>query len=218
MTRGTLDSRLAQVRDSILAMGSEVEQAVLRAVRSLRERDSSLAREVIAHDQVINELELKIEEDCLKLLALEQPLGSDLRLVGATLKICTDLERMADHAVEIAKMTLRFEGQSLVKPLVDIPKMAELFQQMLQQAMQAYANRDAAQARAMTKLDHEVDKLYREVFRELLGYMVGDQQQSEQAMYLLLVAQSLERAADHCTNLGEWTIYAATGEKPELND
>lgn len=218
MTRGTLDSRLEQVRDNILAMGSEVEQAVLRAVRSLRERDSGLAREVIAHDQVINDLELKIDEDCLKLLALEQPLGSDLRLVGATLKICTDLERMADHAVDIAKMTLRFEGQSLVKPLVDIPKMAELFQHMLQQAMQAYAHRDAEQARAMTKLDHQVDHLYGQVFRELLGYMVGDQHYSEQATYLLLVAQSLERAADHCTNLGEWTIYAATGEKPELND
>ncbi|MHB9145890.1 MAG: phosphate signaling complex protein PhoU [Symbiobacteriia bacterium] len=218
MAREIFHQQLEELQQELLKMGTLVEEAIHRAVRSLSEKDSGLAREVIESDDRIDDAELDIERRCLALFALQQPMAADLRLVGTALKFVTDLERMGDHAVDIAKTTLRLDGQPLIKPLVDIPRMAELAQLMMREALSAYVNRDAEQAYAMIARDDEVDHLYGQVFRELLTYMMEDPRTIKQATYLIFVAMYLERIADHATNLGEWTIYMVTGERKELNN
>lgn len=218
MSRETFHEQLEDLQKELLKMGTVVEEAIHRAVRSLSEKDSDLARQVIEQDDVIDNMELEIEKMCLALFGLQQPVAVDLRLIGTALKFVTDLERMGDHAVDIAKITLRLEGQPLIKPLVDIPRMAELAQIMMREALAAYVNRDAQQAYTMVARDDEVDALYGQVFRELLTYMIEDPRTIQQATYLIFVAMYLERIADHATNLGEWTIYMATGERKELNN
>ncbi len=218
MTRETFHEQLEDLQKELLKMGTVVEEAIHRAVRSLSEKDSDLARQVIDQDDVIDNMELEIEKMCLALFGLQQPVAVDLRLIGTALKFVTDLERMGDHAVDIAKITLRLEGQPLIKPLVDIPRMAELAQIMMREALAAYVNRDPQQAYTMIARDDEVDALYGQIFRELLTYMIEDPRTIQQATYLIFVAMYLERIADHATNLGEWTIYMVTGERKELNN
>lgn len=218
MARETFHQQLEELQKELLKMGTLVEEAIHRAVRSLSEKDSALAREVINNDDQVDDMELEIEKLCLSLFALQQPMAADLRLVGTALKFVTDLERMGDHAVDIAKITLRLEGQPLIKPLVDIPRMAEMAQLMMREALAAYVNGDADQAYAMIARDDEVDSLYGQIFRELLTYMIEDPRTITQATYLIFVAMYLERIADHATNLGEWTIYMVTGERKELNN
>ncbi|WP_370636984.1 phosphate signaling complex protein PhoU [Gelria sp. Kuro-4] len=198
-------------------MGSLVEKAIAEAVRSLAERDLELAEKVVAGDDLIDTMELDIENRCLRLLALQQPMASDLRVIGTALKIVTDLERMADHASDIAKVTIRLQGQPLIKPLVDVPRMAAIAREMTRQSLDAFVQRDVNMALAMIESDHEVDHLYSQIFRELLTYMMEDPRTIQQATYLLFVGMYLERIADHATNLGEWIIYMVTGEKKELN-
>jgi phosphate transport system protein len=198
-------------------MGSLVEKAIAEAVRSLAERDLELAEKVVTGDDLIDGMELDIENRCLRLLALQQPMASDLRVIGTALKIVTDLERMADHASDIAKVTIRLQGQPLIKPLVDIPRMATIAREMTRQSLDAFVQRDVNMALAMIESDHEVDHLYSQIFRELLTYMMEDPRTIQQATYLLFVGMYLERIADHATNLGEWIIYMVTGEKKELN-
>lgn len=218
MSRETFHEQLEELQKELLRMGTLVDEAIHRAVRSLAEKDSDLAKEVIDSDDQVDDLELEIEKMCLALFALQQPMATDLRLIGTALKFVTDLERMGDHAVDIAKITLRLEGQPLIKPLVDIPRMAELAQTMVREALAAYVNRGADLAYAMISRDDEVDHLYGQVFRELLTYMIEDPRTIQQATYLIFVAMYLERIADHATNLGEWTIYMVTGERKELNN
>lgn len=215
--RTGLDSELEALKIEILRMGTRVGNAVHAAVTALRTSNAEQARQVVAEDSEVDRAEIEIERHCLRLLALQQPVGSDLRLIGSALKIGTDLERMADHATSIAKATLRLADQSLIKPLVDIPRMEEIAQQMLRKALQAYAERDAESALEFVRLDDEIDHLYNQVFRELLLLMIADPSVIEQATQLLLVAQNLERVGDHATNLAEWTIYTVTGERPALN-
>lgn len=218
MAREIFHQQLEELQEELLKMGTLVEEAIHRAVRSLSEKDSALAHQVIDADDQVDEAELDIERRCLALFALQQPMATDLRLVGTALKFITDLERMADHAVDIAKITLRLEGQPLIKPLVDIPRMAELAQAMVREALASYVNRDAELAYAMIARDDEVDHLYGQIFRELLTYMMEDPRTIKQATHLIFVAMYLERIADHATNLGEWTIYMVTGERKELNN
>jgi len=199
-------------------MGTVVEEAIERSVRSLAEQDTALAQAVIDGDDQADELELDIEQRCLALFALQQPMATDLRSIGTALKIVTDLERMADHATDIAKVTLRLAGQPLIKPLIDIPRMAAIAQTMVREALSAYVNRDADLAYNMIARDDEVDHLYSQIFRELLTYMLEDPRTVQQATYLIFVSKYLERIADHATNLGEWVIYMVTGERKELND
>lgn len=218
MPRETFHEQLEDLQKELLKMGTLVEESIHRAVRSLSEKDSDLARQVLEQDDAIDGLELEIEKRCLSLFGLQQPVAVDLRLIGTALKFITDLERMGDHAVDIAKITLRLEGQPLIKPLVDIPRMAELAETMVREALAAYVNRDAQQAYTMIARDDEVDALYGQLFRELLSYMIEDPRTIQQATYLTFVAMYLERIADHATNLGEWTIYMVTGERKELNN
>lgn len=213
-----LHQALEELGHDLLRMGTLVEDSITRAVAALKERDVAAAEAVIADDDKVDQMEHDIEKRCLNLLALQQPMGSDLRRVGTALKIITDLERMGDHAVDIAKVVVRLGGQPLIKPLIDLPRMAELSQTMLREALTAYVTEDKNLALAMIERDHEVDHLYSQVFRELLTYMLEDPRTVNQGLYLIFVAMYLERVADHATNLGEWVLYMLTGERRDLND
>lgn len=210
-------TELKVLDQELLRMGALVEDQIRKAVRSLSDRDLVLADEVVRDDDRVDALEMEIERRCLTLLALQHPLAGDLRVVSTVLKIITDLERMADHACDIAKVTLRIQQDPPVKPLVDIPAMARLAGSMVRAALDAYMHRSADEALTMIRLDDGVDHLYARIFRELVDVMRERPETVGQATYLLFVANYLERIADHATNLGEWVIYMVSGERQELN-
>lgn len=218
MPRDWYHGELDELQREMMKMSELVELAIHRAVNSLAEKDMEMAGAVVRGEQEIDEMELKIEQHCLKLLALQQPMASDLRLIGTALKIVTDLERMADHAFDIARVTIKLAGQPLIKPLVDIPRMATIASEMTRAAIDAYVHHDVEMARRVIDRDDEVDRLYDQILRELLTYMMASPAVIQQAIQLLFVSGSLERIADHATNLGEWIIYMVTGERPKLND
>lgn len=191
--------------------------AIHAAVQALKDLDVATAERIVADDDRIDALHLELENRCMRLLALQQPMASDLRAIAAAFAITIDLERLADHAEGISRCVKRLAGQPLLKPLIDIPRMEVLVQEMLRDSMDAFARRDPALAEAMAKKDDEVDSLRSQVFRELLTYMIGDPGTVPRALELLLAAQHLERAADHITNIGERVIYMVTGEMRELN-
>jgi len=198
-------------------MGTMVEQAIFNAVKSLKARDESLAQQVIDGDDTIDDFQVRIEDDCIRLLALQQPMASDLRVISAVLKIANDLERIADHATDVSKVTIRISGQPLIKPLIDIPRMAEITQKMLRISLDAFIRRDDSEVEQLIDCDHEVDSLYNQIFRELLTFMLEDPRTIRQATHLLFVGRHLERMADYCTNLGEAVYFMVKGERKNLN-
>lgn len=216
-TRSSFHEQLNNLQRDILRMGVFVGEAIQNAVQSLARKDLPLARAVIEGDDTVDRMLVDIEKRCLQLMALQQPMASDLRAIGTALKIVTDLERMADHATDIAKVTIRLEDEPLIKELVDIPRMAARVQEMTREAMEAYVNRDVARARRMIEMDDEIDRTHKLIFDELLGIMEAQPKYVKQATYLLLVSVYLERVGDHATNLGEWTVYMVTGELEDLN-
>ncbi|MBS3976811.1 MAG: phosphate signaling complex protein PhoU [Syntrophomonadaceae bacterium] len=217
-TRSGFDQSLKVLQQDILRMGSLVETAIAQAVEALAKQDVELAQKVIDGDAQIDELEDQIEALCLKLIATQQPMAKDLRRISAGFKIITDLERMADYAEDIAKVAKKIANQPLIKPLIDIPRMALLAQKMVKESLDAYVQEDVDLACRMAKDDDQVDSLHNQVFRELLVYMMEDPRTITQATYLLFVSRYLERIADHATNIGEDVIYLVTGERKELND
>ncbi len=217
MTREAFERELRKLREDVIAMGTRAGEAVHIAVEALKSRDTALAARIIADDDKIDALHLELEERCMRLLATQQPMATDLRTIAAVFAIVLDLERMADHAEGISRATRRLGDDPLVKPLVDIPKMEELVQEMLRDALQAFATRDVDLAVRMAKKDDLVDALRSTVFRELLAIMIREPEKVERALELLLVAQHLERAADHITNIGERVVYMVTGRLRELN-
>jgi phosphate transport system protein len=216
-TRSAFHDQLDNLQHDLLKMGVLVSSAIEKAVESLAQVNADLAREVIAGDDTADQMLIDIETRCLQLMALQQPLATDLRSIGTALKIVTDLERMADHATDIAKVTVRLSGQKLIKELVDIPLMARRVVAMTKEALEAYVTRDVERAKKMIAMDDEIDRLYSAVFDELMGIMQTRPETVRQATYLLLVAMYLERVGDHATNLGEWTIYMVTGELKDMN-
>ncbi|WPD18374.1 phosphate signaling complex protein PhoU [Thermaerobacter composti] len=218
MTRISYHAELDALRQDLLRMGTQVEEAIRLAVDSLKERDAAKARRVLELEDQADRMELDIERRCLNLIALQQPMASDLRQIGMTLKVITDLERMADHAHDIAKVTLRLGSEPLIKPLVDIPRMAEIAEKMVRDGLKAFVEGDVELARAMVARDDELDHLFNQIFRELLMIMREKPGTVEQATQLLMVASHLERIGDHATNLAEWVIYLVTGVREELND
>ena len=200
---------LKALREQVLLMGGRAEGIVRKSIESLRRSDPALARQVFQDDHAIDRLEIDIEERCLRLLALQQPLAGDLRFITAALKISNDLERVGDHAVNIAGGTVRLAGKPLLKPLVDIPRMADLALRMLHESLDAFVQRDAESARSLVRRDDEVDDLNRQVFRELLSYMLEDPATITRAMELILVARNLERVADLATNVAEEVVFIA---------
>lgn len=216
-TRSSFHEQLAELQRDLLKMGLFVSEAIQKAVDSLAQVNGEVAREVIAGDDVVDQMLIDIEKRCLQLMALQQPMASDLRTIGTALKVVTDLERMADHATDIAKVTVRLEGQKLIKELVDIPRMAQRVVAMTKEALEAFVARDVERAKQMVAMDDEIDATYRRIFDEIMAIMQSRPEHVRQATYLLLVAMYLERVGDHATNLGEWTIYMATGELKDMN-
>jgi phosphate transport system protein len=200
---------LEALKEQLLLMGGRAEGIVLKAVEALRRLDTGLAQEVFADDRVIDRMEIDIEERCVRLLALQQPMARDLRFITAALKINNDLERVGDHAVNIAGSVQRLADQPLLKPLVDIPRMASLANGMLAEALDLFVRRDAEGARRLCARDDEVDALNQQVFRELVSFMVEDPTTITRAMELILVARNLERVADLATNVAEEVVFIA---------
>lgn len=216
-TRTGFHGSLELLQTQLLQMGKSVEDLIHKAVDSLGRLDETLAREVIQKDDHIDEFLTRIDELCLRLIALQQPMASDLRIIGTAIKIATDLERIADHAVDIAKTTIRFAGEELVKPLEDIPQMAEIAKDMLRESLVSYTERDVHRAASLAEKDDQVDKLYSSIMQETIGLMGSDFNRNRQLTHLILVAHYLERVADHATNIGEGVIYMVTGKRKDLN-
>lgn len=217
MTREFFQKELNELHDSILQMGNMVENAIARAMTALKQQNVDLAHEVITNDNKIDELELAIEQKSLSLIALQQPIARDLRFIGTTLKINTDLERIGDYAVNIAKVAVTLSDKPFIKPLIDLPRMAETAQKMIRVNLQAFITYDAELATKAAQNDEEIDHLYNQVFRELLVLMSEDPRNIKQSTYLLLIARYLERAGDHATNISEWIVYMVTGKRVNLN-
>ncbi len=215
--RSTLDREQSKIKDDILRMGSMVETAIDRSITALRQRDVDLAQQVIDDDKKINAMRFKIEEECLTLIATQQPTASDLRTTVAATHIAVELERMADHTKGIAAITQRMADQPLLKPLIDVPIMANVAKEMMKGALDAFVRGDVELARQVAARDDEVDQLYQQVFRELLTYMLEDPKNISRATFLLWVAHNLERIGDRAVNLCERTIFITTGQLRELN-
>ncbi len=214
--RPTLDQELQSLQDDLMRMGSRLDSAIDHALQALVNRDVNLARQLVAEDEQINALRYQIEEGCFTTLATQQPAARDLRAVMAAFSIAADLERMADHAAGIATITIRLGAEPLLKPLIDIPRMAEACREMLGQALEAYVARDIAKARAVAKTDDVIDDLYQQVFRELLTFMLEDPRTLSRALPLLFVAHNLERIGDRAVNVAERTVFIASGELKEF--
>ena len=215
-TRGTLERELERTRSDILRMGSLVEGAIERSVESLKNRDPDLAQQVINDDDIINQLRYKIEEECLELIATQQPAAGDLRMVIAAMHIAVELERMADHAEGNAEITKRIYQEPPLKPLIDLPIMARIAREMIHAALDAFVARDADAVVEVARRDDKLDNLYQQIFRELLTYMLEDPRTITRATHLLWAAHNLERIGDRVTNVCERIIFMTTGKLEEL--
>ena len=217
MLRGTFEEQLRELQDDLLAMGDLVDRAIERSIQALTDHDVKLGQEIIDDDALINQAQREIEERCLVLIATQQPMASDLRVIASVSSVATELERMGDHAEGIGKITLMLADQPLLKPLIDIPRMAEKGRSMLRQQLEAFVSRDVEMARSSATGDEEVDALYDQIYRELLVFMMSDPRTISRATHLLWVAHNLERIADRTTNIGERVVFLVTGEVEELN-
>ncbi|MFZ5995979.1 MAG: phosphate signaling complex protein PhoU [Nitrospirota bacterium] len=206
------DEELMQLKGKVLKMGAMVEVAIRDSVHSLVDRNNELARKVIEHDHQINALDVEIDDESIKLIALRQPKAGDLRFITTAMKITTDLERMGDLAVNIAERALELNEEPILKPYIDIPRMSQLAQGMTRDALDAFVKRDKKLAMDVIMRDDEVDDLKHEVLRELLFFMVQDPTTASRAMKISFVAQYLERIADHATNIAEMVIYLVAGK------
>jgi phosphate transport system protein len=217
MPRLTFEQELQHLLDEILVLGSMVQTAIMASVESLKQRDLETARRLILEDRLINEKRFAIEAESLTLIATQQPMAGDLRTIAAVLEIATELERMGDYAKGISKINLLIGSSPLLKPLVDIPRMAEKAMDMLRRALDAFVRRDVALARAIPLEDDEVDQLYNQTYRELLTIIMSNPATLDQANYLLWAAHNLERAADRVTNICERVVFTVTGEMQEMD-
>lgn len=205
------ESELNELRQKLLTLGGLVEQAISLSVRSWAERNNGLARRVIADDKRVNLLEVEIDELCLRLLALRQPAASDLRFITLALKIVTDLERIGDLSVNVAERAAQLNNEAPFDGQLDLPRMAEIAEAMLKEALDSFVARDANRARAVVARDNEVDDLYHDIFRELIGKMATQPEFTARGTSLLFIAKHLERMADHATNVAEMVIFFVEG-------
>lgn len=217
MPRDLFEYELEQLQNEMLTMAQAVENALTESVERLARRDMEGSRALIARDRDINQQRFDIEAQCLVVVATQQPMASDLRIIAAILFNVNELERIGDYAKGIAKINLRIPPGPLLKPLMDLPRMAEKTRTMLHRALDAFVRRDVALARAIPPLDDEVDALFEKVNQELMQLILADSRVTEQANLLMWAAHNLERAADRVTNLCERTIFTVTGEFVELD-
>jgi phosphate transport system protein len=214
--RRTFHKELREIQDDVLGMGSMVGKAILHSIEALKSRDLDLARQIVTDDQKINNKRFEIEEKCIQLIATQQPMASDLRIIVAVLNIITEVERIGDYAEGIAKIAIMIGDEPPLKPLIDIPRMAEQTVDMLRRSLDAFVNHDADTARKIATEDDLVDNLYNQVFRELLVFMMEDPRTVTRATRLLWVAHDLERGADRVTNICERVVFVVTGKMEEM--
>ena len=218
MIRKTFEHELQEVKDEILVLGSMVEQAILSSVEALKKRDIEAARNILKADRDINTKRFEIENKLMILIATQQPMAHDLRLLASSMEIISELERMGDYAKGIANINIRMGDQPLLKPLIDVPRMAQKDVDMLHRALTAFVDEDVEAAQAIPIEDDEVDALYNQVYRELMTFVISDPKAIERANWLLWVAHNLERVADRVTNICERTVFIATGELKEIKN
>ena len=215
-TRTAFHKHLQEVEKDVLTMGSMVVKAIERAIEALKKRDLTLAHQIIADDAQINDQRFSIEEKCIGLIATQQPMASDLRIIVAVLNIITELERIGDYAEGIAKIVIMIGDEPPLKPLIDIPRMAEITLEMINTSLESFVTRDVELAKKAVSLDSVVDGLYDQVFRELLTFMMVDPKTTNRATRLIWVAHNLERAADRATNISERVVFTVTGKMEEI--
>lgn len=211
--RERFENQLKDLNVKLLDMGAKVQDIIEVSIQALMKQDLDMAQKVYDMDDTIDELELEIENECMKLLALQQPIAKDLRVIGTIMKIITDLERMGDHAVNIAKVTLEIGKDPFIKPLIDIPKMAKLSEKMVYKSLDAFTKSDINLAKEVEQDDEAVDEIYDKIYRDLIEMIIKNPSITKQASHLLFIGRYLERISDHATNIGERVIYMVTGER-----
>ena len=216
MLRKTFENEIQHLKDEIILLGSMVEQSLLDAVEALKKRDVEASRKIVERDNKINEKRFQLENDVMIIIATQQPMAHDLRVLASILEVISELERMGDYAKGIGVINVRMGDEALLKPLVDIPRMAEAGTSMLHRALAAFVNEDAETARGIPQEDDLVDELYNQVYRELMTFIMVDPKNIERANWLLWVAHNLERFADRVTNICERTVFIVTGELTEF--
>jgi phosphate transport system protein len=216
MVRKTFESEMQQVKDNVLILGSMVEKALLDSVEALKKRDIKAAEKIFLEDKEINTKRFEIENHLMVLIATQQPMAHDLRLLASTMEIISELERMGDYAKGISNINIRMGDAPLLKPLIDVPRMAQKGADMLHRSLTAFVNEDVETAKNLPVEDDEVDALYNQIYRELMTFIIADPKVIERANWLLWVAHNLERFADRVTNICERTIFIATGEMAEI--
>jgi len=217
MTREAYHKALKELENELLTMGNMVAKAMKDSIEALKTRDMEVSKKIIKDDIIINKKRFEIEERCLQMIATQQPMAVDLRTIAAILSIVADLERMGDHAEGNAKINIMIGSEPLVKPLIDVPRMAQKGLGMLDRALKAFIDRDAKAARTICDEDDEVDALYDQIYRELLLIMIENPKKIEGATYLIWLAHNLERIADRVTNIAERVVFMVTGKMEEVN-
>jgi phosphate transport system protein len=217
MPRADFDKELRRLQDDVLMLGSMVEKAIAKSLEALKSRDLQLSQQVMDEDDVIDQSRIRLEEECVDLIATQQPLARDLRAIVAILHITSELERMGDYAEGISKISLMMGSAAPLKPLIDIPRMGAIASDMLKRSLDALVNRDSLAAAQVCRDDDLVDQLYDQVYRELLTFMIEDPRTIRRATYLLWIAHDLERIADRATNIAERVLYLVTGRIAEYN-
>lgn len=217
VTRYAFDESLENLHLDLVRMASAVEKSIDDAILALKEKDEELAKKVIQHDDVIDDIEMEIEAKCIKLIATQQPIAKDLRLITSILKMLTDLERIADHSSDICELMLEIKEDAYIKPLIDIPKAADVARQMVKEAIDAYVRRDIELASKVCEKDTIVDELFDIIVNDLKEFMIKDSKNIDQAITFIQIAKYIERMSDHATNLAEWVIYIITGDHKTLN-
>ena len=217
MVRAAFDRDLRTLQDDLLLLGSMVEKAIARALDALKNRDLRLSEQVVRDDLVTNKQRFQLEERCIELIARQQPAARDLRMLITILHVANELERMGDYAAGIGRISLMMGDEPPLKPLIDIPRMAEKASSMLKRSLDALVNRDVVLARQVCVEDDDVDGLYDQVYRELLVFMIQDPRTIQRATYLLWVSHNIERIADRATNIAERVVFLVTGKMEEIN-
>jgi phosphate transport system protein len=216
MVRKTFETEIQQVKDDVLMLGSMVEHALISSVESLKKRDIKAAEKIFEEDGNINKKRFEIENKLMILIATQQPMAHDLRLLASCMEIISELERMGDYAKGIANINIRMGDAQLLKPLIDVPRMAQIGADMLHRSLTAFVNEDVETAKKLPIEDDEVDALYNQIYRELMTFIIADPKTIERANWLLWVAHNLERFADRVTNICERTVFIVTGEMAEI--
>ncbi|AWB44081.1 phosphate transport system regulatory protein PhoU [Paenibacillus sp. CAA11] len=215
--RKEFDLNLEVLRNLLREMGEHVRKALKGAVQALHNLDTASAEQIVKEDARLNQLEEQVMDIGSRLIVTQQPVAKDLRKIIVAFKISSDLERMGDLAIDVAKVTLRLEGQQLVKPQVDIPRMTEMVDLMIEESLNAYLDENTDLAYKMAQDDDEVDHLYSQMIRDLYAFLISNPETVHQTMLLTMVGRYIERIADHATNIGESAVYLVTGKRPDLN-